>query len=379
MTTSAHEQSRTLQDNTDENITDMNGTRVVVTGGAGLIGKPLCDYLLDHGCQVHVLDDFSNSDPDNVDKRCHVHIVNLIHNNETVEIINNVRPEVIFHLACHPYEGLSQFCPHDVSMTTYMATVNVVSGAVKCGTVKRFVNYSSMARYGSGHRKDNGEILPAPFLESYIPNPEDVYAVSKVAAEKIIEIMCDLHGIEWVNCIPHNVYGEANLKALGDPYRGVLLIWVNCLLRGKSFFIYGDGEQTRAPSYVGDCVPAMARLGFQKGDKIIRQSFNIGANREYTLNELAQITCSVFSEVTGREAPQPIHVESRPCEVKHAFCNNDKSMNILGYRDQVDIREGIRRLIMWARNVAPNGVEPRYRKAMEIEQKAPRVWIDKKI
>jgi nucleoside-diphosphate-sugar epimerase len=156
------------------------GTRVLVTGGGGLIGKPLCDYLLDLGCEVHVMDDFSNSDPANVDERCHVHVINLVNNDRTIEIITSIQPSVIYHLACHPYEGLSQFCPHDVSMTTYMATVHVVSGAIKSGSVKRFVNYSSMARYGSGHRKDNGEILYAPFYESFIPNPEDVYAVSKV-------------------------------------------------------------------------------------------------------------------------------------------------------------------------------------------------------
>ncbi len=165
--------------------TNETGTCVIVTGGAGLIGKPLCDYLIQHGCQVHIIDDFSNSDATNIDERCHVHCINLTNNEQTIETIMNIKPTIIYHLACHPYEGLSQFCPHDVSMTTYIATVNVVSGAVKCGTVKRFVNYSSMARYGSGHRKDNGEIVPAPFYETFIPNPEDVYAVSKVCSHFI--------------------------------------------------------------------------------------------------------------------------------------------------------------------------------------------------
>jgi UDP-glucose 4-epimerase len=190
--------------------------------------------------------------------------------------------------------------------------------------------------------------------------------------------MCDLHGIEWVHCIPHNVYGEANLKALGDPYRGVLLIWINCLLRGKSFYIYGDGEQTRAPSYVGDCVPAMARLGFQKED-IAKQCFNIGATCEYTLNELAEITCTAFEQVTGEKALKPIYADARPCEVKHAFCNNDKARRVLDFQDKTDIREGIMKVISWAKRVAPQGVESRYRKEMEIEEKAPRVWVDKKI
>jgi UDP-glucose 4-epimerase len=349
--------------------------RILVTGGAGLIGKPLSDYLASSGHEVHVIDDLSNSTSDVISPHwTSFHQFDLTDNKKTVETIVNIKPDIIYHLACHPYEGLSQFCPYDVCNTTHIATVNVVSGAIKAKTVTRFVNYSSMARYGSGHKMDNGEIRGPPFDETYRPNPEDVYACAKVSAERIVEILCDLHGIEWVHCVPHNVYGEANTNVLSDPYRGVILIWINCLLRGKNFWIYGDGEQTRAPSYVGDCVEPMAKLGLADKELVASQAFNIGALKEYSLNEIAKVMIEVYEEVTGKRAPPPKYTEARPLEVKHAYCNNNKSVKVLGYQDNTSLKEGIRRMLVWALKVAPNGVEPRYLTELEIDEKAPIQW-----
>jgi len=353
--------------------------RILVTGGAGLIGRPLCDHLMHLGHQVHVIDDLSNSTSDVISPQwSSFHSVDLTDNKLTIQTIASIRPNIIYHLACHPYEGLSQFCPYDVCNTTHIATVNVVSGAIKCGgSVKRFVNYSSMARYGSGQKMDNGQVRGPPFDESFRPNPEDVYAAAKVSAEQIVEIMCNLHDIEWVHCVPHNVYGESNTNVLSDPYRGVILIWINCLLRGRSFYIYGDGNQTRAPSYVGDCVGPMAALGLADKELVASQAFNIGALKEYSLNEIAQVMCQVYTQVTGKEAPKPLYTEARPLEVKHAFCNNTKSVKVLGYEDRTSLEEGIRRMIEWAISVAPNGVEPRYLTELELDEKAPIQWRKK--
>ena len=340
-------------------------------------GKPLSDYLVSVGHDVYVIDDLSNSTLDVVSKEWKFYQLDLTDNKKTVELIVEIKPNVIYHLACHPYEGLSQFCPYDVCMTTQIATVNVLTGAVNAKSVTRFVNYSSMARYGSGHKQENGVVRGPPFLETYTPNPEDVYAASKVSSEKIVEIMCDMHGIEWVHCVPHNVYGESNTNVLSDPYRGVILIWVNCLLREKLFYIYGDGEQTRAPSYVGDCVEPMAKLGLADRELVASQAFNIGALKEYSLNEIAAIMCQVYEEVTGKRAPEPQHTDARPLEVKHAYCSNEKSVQLLGYKDRICLKEGIRRMFVWAQSAAPNGVEPRYLTNLEIQEKAPKQWRQK--
>jgi len=361
----------------------MDYQRVIVTGGAGLIGLHVVRKLLDDGHSVWVLDDFANSEREEVDQRACIVEVDLTVQQPTVDAVERIKPDVIFHLACHPYEGLSQFNPTDVTMSTSIATLNVVTAAVRAGCVKRIVNYSSMARYGRGHKTPSSQDgtgsapLGPPFQEWYDPNPEDVYGCAKVSAERSLEILCDLHNIEWCHVVPHNVYGEANGKALSDPYRGVLLIWTNCMLRNKPFFVYGDGMQKRAPSYVGDCVGPMVKMGF---GAFHRQVVNIGSLKEYAMNDMAEIAQEVFIEVTGRTPPKWLRAEKRPCEVKDAWCSIEKSVSLLDYRDKTSLREGMTKLMTWASEKYPEGLEPRYLPKLEIEgDKVPSVWRERRM
>jgi UDP-glucose 4-epimerase len=350
-----------------------------VTGGAGLIGKHLVDYLIDVlGHEVIVVENFSNSVPEVVHAKATIEECDLaVEHERTVAIVEKHRPDIIFHAACHPYEGLSQFNPVDVTLSTHVSTLHLLVGATKAGSVKRFVYFSSMARYGSGHRCDDGSVRGPPFEEDFIPNAEDVYASAKIASEECVRILCNLHNIEWSIVVPHNVYGEANDKALSDPYRGFLLIWVNNLLRNKPFYIYGDGEQQRAPSYVTDTIPAIAKMGLDP--KTNHQTVNIGARQHYSINETAKIVRRVFTEVTGMPTPEPIYTKARPCEVKYAFCTIDKSIDLLGYEDKTSLEEGVRKLTQWAWKIAPNGLDPRYLQKYEIVKQIPETWEKKLI
>lgn len=111
-----------------------------------------------------------------------------------------------------------------------------------------------------------------------------------------------------------------------------------------------------------------------------RQVVNIGALQEYTLNDMADIALEVFKEVTGRDPPQWVRAEKRPCEVKDAWCSIDKSVQLLGYQDKTPLREGLRKLITWAHEKYPGGLEPRYLPKLEIEgDKVPSVWRERKM
>lgn len=165
--------------------------------------------------------------------------------------------------------------------------------------------------------------------------------------------------------------------ALSDPYRGFLLIWVNNLLRNKPFYIYGDGEQQRAPSYVTDTIPAIAKMGLDP--KTNHQIVNIGAKQHYSINETARIVREVFTEVTGLPTPDPIYTKPRPCEVKYAFCTIDKSIELLGYDDKTSLRQGVTNLVRWASGLAPKGLEPRYLQKYEILKEIPETWEKKLI
>ena len=215
--------------------------RVLVCGSNGLIGRHLVTHLIKQGHTVLCIDDLSNSDPipeweDRVTR------MDLTHPHAPITVAN-CKAEVVYSLACHAYEGLSQFVPSGVSQSVLTSTINVLIGAINSRTCKRLVNYSSMARFGKGMQVTGYTHLPfqgmphadsspiisetgPPFGESkHLPWPEDVYGVAKVAAERSVEILCKLHNIEYVHLVPHNVYGEANLKSLSDPYRGVLVLW----------------------------------------------------------------------------------------------------------------------------------------------------------
>jgi UDP-glucose 4-epimerase len=198
--------------------------RIIVTGGAGLIGKPICDLLIENGHIVWSFDNYSNSTNDVHHKDCNVVEIDICQREKVIEKVLEIKPDLIYHLACHPYEGLSQFCPYRVCDTTLMATINMVTAAVKSHSVKRFINFSSMARYGKGHLGDNGTIERPPYKERYRPNPEDVYASAKVSAEECVKMLCDLHGIEWCTVIPHNHRCDLILSGISSfPHQQCIL------------------------------------------------------------------------------------------------------------------------------------------------------------
>jgi len=346
----------------------------VVTGGAGLIGMHLINYLIDQGHDVISIDNYCNSTPEVINPKALAVKLDLLTDTEQLnELFITHKPEIVYHTACHPYEGLSQFIPCDVSANTYQITLNTLVASIKCKSMKRFVFFSSMARYGSGfYDPDIKQKRGPPFEEWFTPHPEDVYAVAKVAAEQVVQIMCDMHNIEWTVLIPHNVYGEASLMTLTDPYRGFIYIWINNILRNKPFYIYGDGEQERAPSYVGDSIIAIAKAGLDEGHH--RHYYNIGARTPYSLNECAEVLRQVFTEITGVTPPPPVHVEGRPLEVKIAHCSTEKSEQQLGYTDTTSLKEGMSRVVRWAMSLAPNGAEPRYLPKYELTEKMPEAW-----
>lgn len=248
----------------------------------------------------------------------------------------------------------------DIFTTTCNASINVFKACVNYN-VDRVVFYSSMARYGHGDFKP-------PFSEEYPPNPVDVYGTAKVAAEKVLETFSEAHDLKYTILVPHNIYGPKS--NLADPYRNVLMIWINCLMRNKPFYIYGDGTAKRAPSYIEDIVEPCIRAGVD--DKVLREVVNIGASKPYALNEIAKIVLEEFpSEL------QSIYLPKRVCEVKEAYSTVDKSIRFLGYEEKTTLREGISKTISWAKKVGAK--EPKYLEHIEIEKNIHPAWRDKLI
>jgi len=332
--------------------------KILVTGGAGFMASWLADYLRGKGHTVLALDDLSGGEEENISSRQDFIKVDLCNENKTEKIFKKFSPHLVYAFAAHPHEGLSQFCPLDITRNTYVSALSTFKAAINSHCSK-IVFASSMARYGHGNHKP-------PFIEDYPRKPVDIYGVAKCAAEQALEILSSIHKFGWVILTPHNCYGPRQSRA--DVYRNMLMIWAMAILRGKPIFIYGDGSQVRAPSYIEDMLEPMAKAGLD--ESISEEVINLGGEKFYTINELARMVIDEF----GLKV-EPIHVSDRPCEVKNAFTSVDKSIRLLDFKDKTSIKEGIHKLVEWAKHVGPK--EPKYLDKLEIENFAPEVWTKK--
>jgi UDP-glucose 4-epimerase len=329
---------------------------VLVTGAAGFMGGHLAEGLAASGHQVVGIDDLSGGFRRNVGPDVEFLQVDLRDADATARVVRDNPPEVLCHLAANAREGASQFQPRDVCGRNLMAYANVLVPAIRCG-VRKVVLYSSMAVYGD---------QDAPFDESMPRRPVDVYGVNKTGMEEITEILADVHEFDYTIIRPHNVFGER--QSLRDHFRNVVGIFMNRVMRGEPLYVYGDGEQKRAFSYIGDSLPAFLRVA-ETRPELDHQIINIGGKQPITVNELVKLVAAEF----GAE-PEVVHLPDRPREVKDAYCTWGKSEELLGYEEPFGIEEGIRRMAEWARTLGP---QPWTEETLELpSEKAPRIWLE---
>jgi UDP-glucose 4-epimerase len=340
-----------------------NMERIIVTGGAGLLGSHLVDHLISEGHKVWVIDDYTTGFRENVNSKVETGKAFQLACQDLGAIdwvFEQAKPDIVYHLAAWAHEGLSQFCPNLIVENNINASMSILTSAIRY-KVPRFVFTSSMSVYGDQQ---------PPFTEGMSRSPVDIYGVSKAATESSIEILSKVYGFEYTIIRPHNVIGTR--QSLSDPYRNVIGIWMNRLLKGLPFYIYGDGNQKRAFSFVNDAIPYIAKAGMVSEAK--NGTFNIGAEKAYSLNETAEI----LLHITGNESLKPIYVPDRPQEVDFAWCSNQKAMDVLGFEDKTSFEDGLKEMWAWAKTQGPQ--ELRYLDHMELQNEStPELWTKKKI
>lgn len=331
--------------------------RIIVTGAAGFIYSHVAEHLANEGHEVLGIDNLSIGRLASVPNNIQFKAVDLCDKDAVHNVVRDFKPTIVHHGAAWAHEGLSQFMPILITENNYNAYLNLLVPAIRYG-VRRIVMASSMSVYGAQQ---------APFDESMDRMPEDIYAIAKTSMEKATEILADVHGFEYTIIRPHNVYGPRQI--IWDPYRNVVGIFVNRIMRGQPPVIYGDGQQTRAFSYIDDVAPYIAKAGFI--DEAKGEIINVGPLEEYSINRLAETVIDAF----GVDM-EPRHEADRPREVKHAYCTNDKAKRILGYKTSVTLEEGVKRMVAWAKTIGPQ--EFQYLENLELEgDKVPRMWSRK--
>jgi len=329
---------------------------VLVTGAAGFIGAHLVRELArSPEVEVVALDDLSGGFRENVPES-----VDFVEGSVTdVELVERLFDERgfrhVYHLAAYAAEGLSHFIRRFNYTNNVIGSVNLINAAVM-HDVECFVFTSSIAVYGAGQ---------VPMREDLVPSPEDPYGIAKYAVELDLRAAHEMFGLSHVIFRPHNVYGE--FQNIGDRYRNVVGIFMNQILRGEPLTIFGDGEQQRAFSYVGDIVPLIARS--PAVERARNRVFNVGAERPYTVNELAE----AVREVMGVPDHPIRHLDARN-EVMIAYSDHAAAHDVFGAGEDTGLREGLARMAAWVGEVGSRST-PRF-DDIEVERNLPAAWAE---
>jgi UDP-glucose 4-epimerase len=330
-------------------------SKCLVTGGAGFIGAHLARELLDTGHEVVIMDDLSGGFVDNVDPRATFITGSVVDYALVDELFADQAFDYVYHCAAYAAEGLSHFIKRFNYMNNVIGSVNLINASVNCD-VKCFVFTSSIAVYGAGQ---------LPMTETMRPEPEDSYGIAKYAVECELAVTNRMFGLPYVIFRPHNVYGE--LQNIGDRYRNVLGIFINQIMQDQPLSIFGDGTQTRAFSYVGDIVPAIAASPTIEAAR--QEIFNVGADTPYSVNSLADTVRAAM----GVPDHPVIHHPPRD-EVKHAFSDHSKLQSVFGESHSLGLVDGVQRMVDWAEKVGAR--KSSTFENIEIERNLPPSWRD---
>lgn len=326
----------------------------LVTGAAGFIGSHVCDHLVAKGHKVVALDDLSGGYRENVPAKA-----TWVHGSiNDAPLVNALfaehRFDYVFHLAAYAAEGLSPFIRSFNYTNNLLGSITLINASVNAGTVRCFVFTSSLAVYGSGQ---------VPMHESLEPQPEDPYGIAKYAVELDLKQAHAMFGLPYVIFRPHNVYGER--QNIADRYRNVIGIFMNQAMRGEPMSVFGDGQQTRAFSYIDDVAPIIAAA--PERPAAYQRVINVGADKPYSILEMAEAVTAAM------DVPRNIeHLDARH-EVKHAWTSHDVCKELFGdLVRNVTLEEGVRRMAAWARRVGQR--EPSRFEKIEIARGLYASW-----
>jgi UDP-glucose 4-epimerase len=301
----------------------------LVTGGAGFIGSHLVDALIARGDDVAVVDNLATGKREHVNAAATLHEVDIRDATALSTIFAEAQPAVVFHLAAQADVRKSIEDPAFDASVNVIGTINLLEAAREHGAT-RFVNTST----GGGIY---GEVDVYPTPESVQPQPIAAYGQSKFCAEAYCGWAYRLHGLETVNLRYGNVYGPRQDPS-GDA--GVIAIFCGRALSGEPATIFGDGLQTRDYVYVSDIVAANL-LAAAHPDAPGR-TFNVGTEAESTLLDVVD----ALRDATGHADFRPEHAPARLGELQRSALDVSLARETLGYRAEVDLRDGIART--WA-------------------------------
>ena len=344
--------------------------RVLITGGAGFIGRAVTRELLGRGHEVRILDSLieqvhqDRERPEDLPDEAELIRADVRNGDAVARALEGV--DSVVHLAAEVGVGQSMYAVERYTSVNDVGTAVLFEKLID-DPVRRVVTASSMSIYGEGLYADaDGEFVQDAKRQARIPegqgwDPVDglgrpltpvatpewkrpdlasIYALNKYVQERTTHIMAQAYGMEGVCLRLFNVYGPG--QALSNPYTGVLAIFASRLLNGQQPMIFEDGGQRRDFVYVGDVARAFADA--LELPRAAGETFNIGSGRDRSVTEVAE----ELARAMGRNDVSPQIVgKTRVGDIRHCFCDTAKTAEVLGFRAEKDFGEGLAELAQW--------------------------------
>jgi len=305
--------------------------KVLVTGGAGFIGRWVVQRLLAAGNDVWVLDNLSNGSRANLAGLANMEgyrgltVEDVVDRERIAELFKN-KYEICIHAAAQINVRESLDNPEKSFAVNTVGTYNVLSSALKYGT--KVVLIGTCMVYDTAQPGGITELSPV--------KPTSPYAGSKLAAENLALSYYYGFGLPVVVLRPFNTYGPFQKT---DMEGGVVSIFINNKLKGEKLRVFGDGTQTRDLLYVEDCADFVVEAAFS--DEAVGQVINAGTGRDISINDLAFLVCQDRARIEHVEHHHP------QSEIKKLRCDCGKVKKILDWESKASLEDGISKTEEW--------------------------------
>lgn len=297
--------------------------RILVTGGAGFIGSHLVSSLVQLGAEVHVIDNLSTGRIDIVDPKAIFHVHNITQPN-TIQFIEKIQPDLIYHLAAQADVQGSISSPTYDANTNIRGTLHILEYCREHCKTTKVIFASTSAVYGQLQRDYITELDPT--------NPISFYGLSKLSAERYIKMYHDFYHIPYTILRFANVYGPGQ-TAKGEG--GVVAIFMDHLSKSLPLQIHGDGEQTRDFIYVGDVVQAL--IAAQEHGTT--QTLHVSTAKKTSINTLATLANNIHQHYN--DIVPVYHHPAREGDIRHSLLCNASIQKYLNWQVQYPIEKGL--------------------------------------
>lgn len=316
---------------------DLKGKKLVLVGGAGLIGSHTVDHLVKEDVrEILIYDNFVRGSMENLSdalKDPRVKVFDIGGDIMQTDILEAAfdGADGVFHFAalwllqCHDF-------PRSAFDVNVRGTFNIMEACVK-KNIKRLVYSSSASVYGDAVRE--------PMDEDHPYNNKNFYGATKIAGEAMLRAFHHRYGLDYVGLRYMNVYGPR--QDYHGAYIAVIMKMLDAIDKGESPTILGDGSEAFDFVAVEDC--GLANVCAMKSDAT-DQNYNVGTGTRTSLKELAEL----LLEITRCDKPINYAPRSQATLVRNRIGDPKRASNEINFTARIDLRDGLERLIEWRSN-----------------------------